>query len=74
MKEFRMLRHLRLTGQNRLARPGMLVVVAVAGFDEGKAGKGSVGEVGEEDGQRGDVVRIDAEGICCVAQLRWMAA
>jgi hypothetical protein len=51
----------------------MLIIVTVAGFDEGKTGKGSAGEIGEEGGQRGDVLRIDAEGVCGVSNyIGWL--
>src|ERR1700694_414961 len=45
----------------------MLVVVAVTGLDEGKAGQGVVCKVSVVGGQRRDVGRIDAERISSIA-------
>src|SRR6266568_5081597 len=49
-----------LPGQNRLAGAWVLVIVAIAGFDECEAGKRVIVDVGEVDRKRGYVVRVDA--------------
>ena len=59
--------HLRLAQPNRLARSRMFVIVAVTCLDEGETRERAVGEIGEVGRQRGDVGRIDAEGIRRIA-------
>jgi len=45
----------------------VLIAVAVARFDEGEAGQGVVLQVGVVLRERGDVIRIDAEGVGGIA-------
>ena len=65
--------HLRLPGQNRLARSGMLVIVAITRLNEGKAGQRAVGKIAEVGRQRSNVIGIDAEGVRRIAHhARWL--
>jgi hypothetical protein len=56
-----------LTFKDGLTGAGMLIVVTVAGFNEGELGERAVGEVCEVLRERRDVVGIDAEGVTGVA-------
>src|ERR1035438_3895052 len=77
-------RHLNLPIQNRLTRPWMLVIVAVTGLNECKAGQRAVGQIGEVGGYPVNVARVDAKGVprivnyfgphggCLAGSARWI--
>src|ERR1700691_2039081 len=59
-------RHFHLPKENRLTRPRMLVISAVTGLNECKAGQRTVGEIAEVGLYRGNVSRVNAEGVVLV--------